>query len=293
MQGGASSRWAVRGLDKESPIPLYYQLQELLKQEIEGGTWGPGETLPSEAELQTALGISRTVIRKALDVLEGDGQVRRIKGKGTVVCEAKLWYERRTADRVSVDLTVRSGFELARILDVREVPAGRQLARVLAVDPDHEIGQVTCVHATAGKNVSLAQIFFRTDTPSVSGRELGCTSLLTLGGPEAQKQLEALLGEAIVASHISVEATFANDFEAEVLEVRPAAPVFLIATVDRTAADEPVIFTREVVRADLFRIAARVTRDPSTNRVANAAVASDREASRPAHYVPTTIGGGT
>src|SRR5262245_34502139 len=80
----------LRELDPTSPVPLYYQLQEILKEGIEAGRWAPGTTIPSEAQLASMFGISRTVIRKALDILEGDAQVVRIKGKGTVVTEAKV-----------------------------------------------------------------------------------------------------------------------------------------------------------------------------------------------------------
>jgi len=59
----------VEGLNRSSPVPLYYQLQEVLKQDIDAGYWQPGQLLPSEGELSTGLGVSRTVIRGALDVL--------------------------------------------------------------------------------------------------------------------------------------------------------------------------------------------------------------------------------
>jgi GntR family transcriptional regulator len=38
-------------LDKVSTIPLYYQLAELLKEQIQSGVLKPGDQLPSEREL--------------------------------------------------------------------------------------------------------------------------------------------------------------------------------------------------------------------------------------------------
>ena len=73
----------VGHLDRLSAVPLYYQLQEVFKQDIEAGNWAAGDLLPSEAELGDGLGVSRTVIRKALDILQADGQVLRQKGRGT------------------------------------------------------------------------------------------------------------------------------------------------------------------------------------------------------------------
>ena len=59
-------------------------LQEL-RQSIKGGTFRPGSQLPTEAELCAMLGVSRTVVREALRVLEDDGLVARRHGVGTFV----------------------------------------------------------------------------------------------------------------------------------------------------------------------------------------------------------------
>src|SRR5918997_4678363 len=78
------------GLDRSSFVPLYYQLQELLKEQIESGAWKPGERMPSEPELARRFGISRVVVRQALAILEDDRQIVRIKGRGTFVAPPKL-----------------------------------------------------------------------------------------------------------------------------------------------------------------------------------------------------------
>lgn len=58
---------------------------EELRQAILGGTFRPGSQLPTEAELCETLGVSRTVVREALRVLEDDGLVARRHGVGTFV----------------------------------------------------------------------------------------------------------------------------------------------------------------------------------------------------------------
>lgn len=59
--------------------------QHELRQAITGGTFLPGSQLPTEAELCQMLGVSRTVVREALRVLEDDGLVARRHGVGTFV----------------------------------------------------------------------------------------------------------------------------------------------------------------------------------------------------------------
>src|SRR6266566_4469877 len=82
--------WTPPGLDRRSSVPLYYQLQELLHQQIASGRFRVGDALPSEGELCRIFGVSRMVVRQALDVLEDDGEIIRQQGKGTFVAEPKL-----------------------------------------------------------------------------------------------------------------------------------------------------------------------------------------------------------
>ena len=59
--------------------------QQELRQAITGGTFRQGSQLPTEAELCEMLGVSRTVVREALRVLEEEGLVARRHGVGTFV----------------------------------------------------------------------------------------------------------------------------------------------------------------------------------------------------------------
>jgi len=76
-------------IDRESPVPFYFQLSELLEQEIVGGRWEPGYRLPSEPEASAHFGLSRTTIRQALARLEQEGLIVRRKGQGTFVAESQ------------------------------------------------------------------------------------------------------------------------------------------------------------------------------------------------------------
>ncbi|HLA81205.1 MAG TPA: GntR family transcriptional regulator, partial [Thermoleophilia bacterium] len=68
-------------------IPLYYQVMRSLKEDILSGRFGSEDKLPSEAELTQVFKVSRVVVRQALKILEGEGLIVRIKGKGTFVAK--------------------------------------------------------------------------------------------------------------------------------------------------------------------------------------------------------------
>jgi GntR family transcriptional regulator len=67
------------------PTPKYYRLQTLLREQIETGKWGPGQTVPTEEELTRAHGLSLNTVRKAITNLVSEGYLYRMQGKGTFV----------------------------------------------------------------------------------------------------------------------------------------------------------------------------------------------------------------
>lgn len=79
-------------LNKEIPIPLYFQLKEKIKGKIVNGSLEPGDLIPSERELSKKYNISRPTIRQALKELENEGLIHREKGRGSFVSKPKIKY---------------------------------------------------------------------------------------------------------------------------------------------------------------------------------------------------------
>ncbi len=74
-------------IDKHSPVPIYYQIKQLIKRQIEEGTLPPGEKLPTEQMLCDLYGVSRAPVRQALLELVLEGYIYRRAGLGTFVAE--------------------------------------------------------------------------------------------------------------------------------------------------------------------------------------------------------------
>lgn len=76
-------------LDANSPVPLYHQLGEVLRGQMEAERWTPGRKLPSEHELCQAYGVTRPTVRQALECLLREGLVTKRRGLGTFVAPPK------------------------------------------------------------------------------------------------------------------------------------------------------------------------------------------------------------
>lgn len=77
-------------LNNTIATPLYKQLEEKIRKEIDAGERAAGSRLPTENELSESYHVSRVTVRKALAVLSESGYLERKSGKGTFVAEKKL-----------------------------------------------------------------------------------------------------------------------------------------------------------------------------------------------------------
>ena len=67
--------------------PLYAELADSLRSDIESGIYAPGDRMPSEPTLCETTGYSRSTVRKALQLLVDEGYITKSQGKGTFVSE--------------------------------------------------------------------------------------------------------------------------------------------------------------------------------------------------------------
>jgi DNA-binding LacI/PurR family transcriptional regulator len=76
-------------LDKNTLVPLHYQIQQILEENIRVGKFKFGSVFPSERELVLHFGVSRGTIRKVLFSMVHDGLIVRRPGQGTFVAASE------------------------------------------------------------------------------------------------------------------------------------------------------------------------------------------------------------
>ncbi len=70
--------------------PVYIQIHNHIKKDIESGRWKIGEKIPPERELSKAFGVSRMTLRQAIQTLVDEGILERKVGSGTFVARKKV-----------------------------------------------------------------------------------------------------------------------------------------------------------------------------------------------------------
>lgn len=115
-------------LERSNPLPLYYQLKEVLKQQIHAGHLAPHTAIPSEPELVTQYHVSRATVRQALTELVHEGLLYRQHGRGTFVCEPRV--QQNVSELVSFSEELRRrGKRPSGMLLASELVRGTQTVR--------------------------------------------------------------------------------------------------------------------------------------------------------------------
>jgi DNA-binding FadR family transcriptional regulator len=124
------------------PARLGTAVVDALLDRIVAGELEPGTLLPNEPRLCEAFGVSRTVIREAIKILEQKGLVRAKQGQGTRVAMPDEW---NLLDPMVLEASVRRDKDLGILDDVIEV------RRVL----ESEMARQAAVKATAGDRAEM------------------------------------------------------------------------------------------------------------------------------------------
>jgi DNA-binding GntR family transcriptional regulator len=246
---------AGRTIARDSPIPYHHQLHEILADALDRNVWKVGEMIPSEADLATTYGISRTVIRKALDRLVAVGRVQRLKGKGTVVVDPP---------RFSLDVAAAAArwaerFEslrLGRVLDSRKVPGG-PAGSPLRLEAADQAFQVTCLRTNGNRPVALTQLFLRQDASPAVKRvaQSGGVIELDVNGSTIARQLKSRYGVRTSRYEAFIEPTICGETEARALEIQPHQAVLSLTVVSCDRDGKPTWFTRNLLCTEWSRIA--------------------------------------
>jgi GntR family transcriptional regulator len=252
-------------ISREAPLPLYYQIELKLREEIDAGRYRPGDRLPTEGELQRAYGVSRVTVRTALHRLEEDGLVSTQRGKGTFVttqANAASQIERNPSRLLAFeeDLLTRGGHPRADVLAVERVPAPHRMAALLGIEAGAEVTRVRRLGLVDDQPLWLEMRYFH---PIVNQRlkpeDLESASVTAL--------LQTVVGHPVTSSRLRISAGAATPEQARHLGLKGGDPV-LINEFVVSAEDRPVEAARAIFRADRYAFTVEVFSSPaSVNQV--------------------------
>ena len=127
-------------LDKSVPIPLYFQLKELILDEIKKENYKDGDMIPTENEISEKFQISRTTVRQAITELVQEGWLYRVKSKGTFATHPKIPQDFLRKVESFRDQIERLGMRPStQLIELKRGKADKEVAKALDMAEGDEV----------------------------------------------------------------------------------------------------------------------------------------------------------
>lgn len=211
-------------LDRNGPIPLYYQVASTLEQAIRSGVIAPGARLDNEISIASRLGVSRPTVRRAIQDVVDKGLLVRRRGVGTQVVQGQVT---RDVELTSLYEDLRNSHRepTTRVLTLDVRPAPPDVAEALGIAPGDETVHLRRLRLTESVPVAILENHLPIEFAGITAHEL------------EERGLYLLLksrGVSIRVAKQRIGARRAHGDEPTLLDIDRGSPVL---TMDRVAFD--------------------------------------------------------
>ncbi|MCH1627273.1 GntR family transcriptional regulator [Ferdinandcohnia quinoae] len=239
-------------IDKSSPVPIYYQLEQEIRKQIESKELRPGDMIPSEREYAEEYQISRMTVRQALNNLVNEGLLQRERGKGTFVALKKFEKNVKGLTSFSEDMRSRGLEPETRVLDFAIINADSLIASKLEIREDASVYQIKRLRLADKLPIAYEIFYMAVDLVPGLTQEIAEHSIYQF--------VENVIGLHIVSGVQELEATVAYPEEAEALNINEGAPVLYIQQKSIIEGEKPLEFVQSFYRADRYKYKVEMVR---------------------------------
>lgn len=233
-------------LDNTISTPLYKQLEERLRKEIENGELPAGSRLPTENELSERYSVSRVTVRKALDELSKSGCLVRKPGKGTFIAEQKI--QRGLSGVLDYsDMCCMTGYTPgAKMIKIALESPTEEEASQLCLEPGQQVLVVQRVRLANGSPTVLETNKFSEEFSFLFNEDLNDASLYQV--------IRAHKGIVFTQSEKMLEIVFASSQEARYLGIPKRYPLLSIRSLIQDATGTYRHLGNQLCIADRFKM---------------------------------------
>ncbi len=233
-----------KSIDHSSPLPYYFQLKELLVNEIRKGRLKPGQQISSEFKLCEQFKVSRTVVRQAISSLVQSGYLNREKGRGTFVTRPKITENLFQNLTGSYEDMLARGIKLVtKVLEQTRCEVDSEILERLKLEPDEPVIKIKRLRSISSEPIALVTTYLPYKI---------CSSLLkeNLTNQSLYSVLEEKYNLKISNGRRSLEAVSADKKVAALLGVKVGAPLMLLNSISYLEDGRPIEYFSALHRGD-------------------------------------------
>ncbi len=233
-------------LKRNHPLPLYVQLYETLRADIQAQRLKPHQQIPSERALCERFHVSRMTVRQALVDLARGGFLYSRVGKGTFVSEPKIDQQLKTLTGFSQEMKNRGSVSASRVLEAKLQPARDDLAQILRVSVGSEIVLLTRVRLADGIPLAIETVHLLHNLcPNLLRHNFAVESLYDV--------LEREYGYRLTRADQTIEAALAGPREIALLQLVPPAAVLTMERLTFTDQNILIEYVQSIYRGDRYK----------------------------------------
>jgi GntR family transcriptional regulator len=234
-------------INRQSKVPYYQQLYEILRGKIDQGMWRPGDMIAPESELIESYQVSRSTVRQVLDMLVQEGLIYRQRGRGSFVAHPTLEQTMLRIVSFTEDMHQR-GFEPGTlVLTSGLLSAPQEIAVKLEINLGEELARVKRLRLADGEPMSIEESYLV---------HRYCRGVLQhdYAAQPLREILEHDYGIRLVHARQTIRAILAIKDQAKLLEVPEKSALLFIERVTYSQGAVPVEFLRIYYRADRYSL---------------------------------------
>jgi len=241
-------------VEKNNPVPLYYQLAEQIRQRIRSGELERGQKLPSELDLSKQSGVSRMTARQALSYLAREGLLTVRPGVGTFIAKPKLTYDALHLLGFTEEMMPQGGTVTSKVLEQAVVPGPQHVTVGLDLDPQDRVVKIVRLRGVDEVPLLLETSYVPAALcPGLEKEDLVENSLYGL--------MESRYGLCLRRARQTFEAKVAGEYEQSLFDVGSEMGMILLEHVTYAERDQPVEYSEAIYRGDRVRFTVESVRD--------------------------------
>lgn len=243
----------LQPLERRSGVPLYYQIQQRLMDQIRTGEFRPGYPIPSLQEIAARLGVSQMTARQAIRTLCDLGVMYSKQGKGTFISGIKHERNFRQVLSFTEEMRVRGSAPSSKVLSFRMQVSNQEVRTALGLSRGQKVYRLRRVRLSDGLPMGIECSYLPQQM---------FPGLLEAFDPSGSlyQMLAERYGTQMAVTDEVVEVGKANAEDAALLRVSTGSPVFLFTRTCYGENGNPLEYVRSTYRGDRYKIVQRLTR---------------------------------
>jgi len=234
-------------INRNSKLPLYHQVYEILREDILKDQLKPGEMLQPESELVQRFNVSTVTIRQALDMLNQEGLIFRERGRGTFVSQPTLEQGLIRIISFTEDMRNRGLTPGTEVLSAQLIPAPGNIAEKLDIPTNEEIAFIERLRLANGEPLSIEESYLiHRYCPGILQYNYASESLRGI--------LKKIFGIRLVRANQTIRAISAPPKLAHLLSIQSNAPLLFFERVSYSDRGVPIEFLRIYYRGDRYSL---------------------------------------